>query len=110
MYTKFFMDSDVFSVRWISLRKDNQYKIYADHSRIKLIFTSYGMMINEGSLLRNNICIRDDSYVYLGYPNLRYGVMSGPNSNQEYWNIKDILILLNQKNMIYSNGGSIIYK
>jgi len=109
-YTMFFTDYDVFGVRWISTQKDNQTKLYADFSQRELIFTSYGMMLDECLLLTNTTKISDDSYLYLGYTNLQYGIMNGPYNAQTYWNISDILPLLNQKNKIYSNGGSSVYK
>ncbi|GAH56852.1 unnamed protein product [marine sediment metagenome] len=68
------------------------------------------MMLDECLLLKNTTIISDDSYVYLGYLNVQYGIMSGHYQPKKYWNIIDILPLLNQKNKIYSNGGSIVYK
>ncbi len=109
-YSMFFTDYDVYGVRWISTKRDNQTKIYADFARKELIFTSYGMMLDECLLLKNTTIISGDSYLYLGYQNLKYGIMSGHYEPITYWNITDMLTLINQKNKIYSNRGSIVYK
>ena len=106
-YAAYYLDGDITSVEWISKNRDNESKIYADYTRRLLVFTSYGMMPDEHKLT-NTTKIRDKSYIYLGYPNVRYGLMYGPDK-KEYWNITDISPLLDENHEIYNNGGAQVY-
>ena len=106
-YAAYYLDEDIAGVEWISKNRDNESKIYADYTRRLLVFTSYGMMPGEYKLT-NTTKIRDKSYIYLGYPNVRYGLMYGPDKG-EYWNITDISPLLDESHEIYNNGGTHIY-
>ena len=106
-YAAYYLDEDITSVEWISKNRDNESKIYADYTRRRLVFTSYGMMPNEHKLT-NTTKIRDKSYIYIGYPNVRYGLMYGPDKG-EYWNITDISPLLDERHEIYNNGGAQVY-
>lgn len=107
-YAMYYPEQDIFGVKWISQNRDNELKIYADLARTTLVFNSYGMMPHE-YVLTNTTKVREGSYIYLGYPNIHYGLMYGPKL-REYWNITDISQLLDEKSLIYSNGGSKIYK
>lgn len=106
-YAAYYLDGDITSVEWISKNRDNESKIYADYTRRLLVFTSYGMMPDEHKLT-NTTKISDKSYIYLGYPNVRYGLMYGPDK-KEYWNITDISPLLDENHEIYNNGGAQVY-
>jgi uncharacterized membrane protein len=106
-HAAYYLDEDIVSVEWISKNRDNESKIYADCARRRLVFTSYGMMLDEYKLT-NTTKIRDESYIYLGYPNVRYGLMYGPDIG-EYWNITDISPLLDESHKIYNNGGAQVY-
>ena len=108
-YASYYLDQDISSVRWTSKNRDKKSRIYADFRRKHLIFTSYGMMPHEYKLT-NTTKVQKDSYIYLGYPNVRYGLMNGPTRSIDYWNITDISPLLDEKSRIYSNGGSEIYR
>ena len=106
-YAAYYLGEDITSVEWISKNRDNESKIYADYTRRLLVFTSYGMMPDEHKLI-NTTKIRDKSYIYLGYPNVRYGLMFGPDKGG-YWNITDISPLLDESHRIYNNGGAQVY-
>jgi uncharacterized membrane protein len=106
-YAAYYLDGDVASVKWISKNRDNKSNIYADYTRRRLIFTSYGMMSDEEPLT-NTTKVREDSYIYLGYPNVHHGMMYGPHKG-EYWNTTDISPLLDEKSLIYSNGDAQVY-
>ena len=106
-YAAYYLDEDLTSVEWISKNRDDESKIYADYTRRLLVFTSYGMMPDEYTLT-NTTKIRDESYIYLGCPNVRYGLMYGPDKG-EYWNITDISPLLDESHEIYNNGGAQVY-
>jgi uncharacterized membrane protein len=106
-YAAYYLDEDIAGVEWISKNRDDESKIYADYTRRLLVFTSYGMMPDEYTLT-NTTKIRDESYIYLGYPNVRYGLMYGPDKG-EYWNITDISPLLDERSKIYDNGDAQVH-
>jgi uncharacterized membrane protein len=101
-YAAYYLDGDISGVKWISKNRDDESKIYGDYTRNRLVFASYGMMPDE-YILTNTTKVPDGSYIYLGYPNVRYGLMYGPDERQ-YWNITDISSLLNNSSEIYNNG------
>jgi uncharacterized membrane protein len=109
LYAGYYPEQDIFSIKWISKNRDNETKIYADLSHKLLPFTSYGMMPDE-HLLTNTTKVSGDAYIYLGYVNVHYGLMNGPHFGNVCWNLTDISPLLNEKSIIYTNGGSIIYR
>jgi uncharacterized membrane protein len=112
-YSTITVETDVFGVEWLSKNRYNETKIFTDKIHNSLIFTSYGMMPEESMLYNlsdvNYVRYVKIGYIYLGYFNTRYGLMTGPNIGQ-YWNIEDISPLLDEKSLIYSNGGSKIFK
>ena len=108
-YAQYYLEQDIFGVKWISKNRDTETMIYADLSHKIRPFRSYGMMPDE-NVLSNITKVQKDSYIYLGYPNVRYGLMNGPTRSINYWNLTDISPLLNERSVIYSNGGSEIYR
>jgi len=107
-YTSFYTTGDVIGVKWMSKNQNDNSKIYADFGRTILVFRSYGMMPDE-HILTNTNNVPDNSYIFLGYPNVHYRLMSDPNLPENYWNIASISPLLNMMNKIYSNGDVEIY-
>ena len=99
-------EGDIFGVKWISKNRDNKSKIYADLKYKTHILVSYGMMPNEYKLT-NTTNVRE-GYIYMGYPNVHYGMMYGPYVG-EYWNTTDISTLLYKSSKIYNNGDAQIY-
>jgi len=108
-YAMYYPEQDIFGVQWISKNRDTDTKIYADLSHKILPFISYGMM-PDGNVLTNTTKVGESSYIYLGYPNVHYGLMNGPYPFNKYWNLTYISPLLNEKSILYTNGGSKIYK
>lgn len=106
-YAAYYLDGDIAGVKWISKNRDNKSKVYADYTRKRLVFTSYGMMPDE-PVLTNTTKVKEGSYIFLGYPNVRYGLMYGL-PVPSYWNITDILPLLDGGSEIYNNGDAKIY-
>ena len=102
-YAGFYTDYDVFSVKWLSKNRDENTKICADMVRRTLIFTSYGMM--PGQCVMTNKTLLDNSYLYLGYPNIRFNLMYGPGGT-EYWYLSEISSTLSTADLIYNNGGA----
>jgi len=102
-YAVFFTDYDISSVRWLSKNKGEDIKIYADTARRTLIFQSYGNMPDQ--YIMTNKTLLDGSYLYLGYPNVKFGLMYGPRLNK-YWYLSEISSILSTANTIYENGGA----
>ena len=107
LYAAYYPDQDIFGVKWISKNRNNESQIHADEWHRDLVFWSYGMMPDE-YVLTNTTKVKESSYIYLGYPNVRYGFMYGSDWLQ-YWNITDISPLLDECGRIYSNGGAQVY-
>ena len=107
LYAAYYPNQDIFGVKWTSRNRNNESRIYADLWHRSLVFTSYGMMPDE-YVLTNTTKVKESSYIYLGYPNVRYGFMYGP-SGFQYWNVTDISPLLDESSRIYSNGGAQVY-
>ena len=108
-YAAYHMAGDIAGAKWISKNRDNKLRIYADYTRKRLVLNGYGMMpINEPVVLTNTTEVRDGSYIYLGYPNVHYGLMYAL-PTPSYWNITDISPLLDGGSEIYNNGDAKIY-
>ena len=109
-YEAYYMAGDIASVKWISKNRDNKLRIYAEYTRKLLVLNSYGMMPgDECVVLTNTTKVRDGSYIYLGYPNVHYGLMYVRHPVPSYWNITDISPLLDGGSVIYNNGDAKIY-
>ena len=111
LYAAYYPDQDIFGVKWTSKNRNKESKIYADTWHKILVFQSYGMMPDE-YVLTNTTNVRESSYIYLGYPNVRYGFMYGvmyEHIRTGYWNTTDISPLLDESSRIYSNGGAQVY-
>ena len=104
-YTEYFLDPDVYSVRWLSKNRNVSKPIYADAAKRRLIFSSYGMMYSE-NVMTNNTVMKNDSYLYLGHSNLYYDVMYGPRLSA-YWHLSDIDSTIYDLSLIYSSGTKI---
>ena len=106
-FSIYHVEGDIFGVKWISKNRNNKSKVYADLKYKTHILVSYGMMPNEYKLT-NTTKVREGSYIYLGYPNVHYGMMYGSHKG-EYWNTTDISPLLYKSSKIYNNGDAQIY-
>jgi uncharacterized membrane protein len=104
-YAAYFLDQDVYSVRWLSKNHNIYNPIYADEVKRKLIFSSYGMMHSD-NVMTNNTLMKNDSYLYLGYSNICYGIMYGPQVGS-YWHLSDIDPIISDLSLIYSSGTKI---
>ena len=107
LYDAFFTNQDILGISWLAKNRSNHSFVYSDLSR-KSILKSYGMML-DSIILNVDSKVLDESCIFLGYPNVRYGFMNGPRWSSNIWSIDNIYFLLNSKNKIYSNGGAITY-
>lgn len=83
--------------------------IYADETAVTFVLAGYGMMPDQKCLYdERNRCV--NSYIYFRYPNIIYGVLSKRDSDMYgHENISELLPIINQKHIIYSNGYNAIY-
>lgn len=102
---------DVRSIVWIANHRNSMFNIYSDLSTKILSFESYGGIWRDEYLLKpKNNDIKENSYIYLSYLNTQYGLINGPYLFNEYWDINNIVPLLENKSVIYSSGKTKIYK
>ena len=107
LYTAYYLDQDVYSVEWLAKYRKPDNTIYADSGRKTLIFQSYGML--SGQKVMTNTTLLNNAYLYLGYPNVKYGIMRG--TGLEYWYLQEITPILSDTNLLYENGGAkVIYR
>lgn len=107
LYTAYYLDQDVYSVEWLAEYHQPDITIYADSGRKTLIFQSYGML--PGQKIMTNSTLLDNAYLYLGYLNVKYGIMRS--AGYEYWYVQEITPILSETNLLYENGGAkIIYR
>lgn len=109
-YRYYIPPQDVCGSTWLSENKNNTMNIYADETAVTFVLSSYGMMPNQKCLYNEkNECF--NSYIYLRYPNVVYGLMSIKDSNMaEYETTSELSPILSKKYIIYSNGYNIVYK
>jgi uncharacterized membrane protein len=69
-------------------------------------------MMPMGSPVLSNTTakIEKGAYVYLGYLNVVEGIGTGPDLYRVFWNMTEISPLIEEKNKIYSNGCSEVYR
>ena len=64
-YTTFYPEQDILGVEWISINRNRNSLVYADLWHKKLVFNSYGMMLNDGNILTNTTNPENNSFIYL---------------------------------------------
>lgn len=107
LYTAYYLDQDVYSVEWLSKYYKPGITVYGDSGRRNLILGSYGMISDRKQMTKDTPL--NNAYLYLGYPNTKYGIMR--ETNLEYWYIDEITQVLSDTNLLYENGGAkIIYR
>jgi len=115
LYEQYIHEQDVLSAKWLSQNKAGVSKIYADRVSRFHVLVSYGMSPPEyqyqWSYLLSNATkyVDEGAYIYLSQLNVVYGLGEGPKS-ANLWDITEISSLLDKCNLIYSNGGSSIYR
>ena len=111
-YSKYTCGGEVYGAEWLGKNRNSSFEIYSDADARFHVLTSYGMIDPDSDrihvLSNETVDIREESYIYLRYLNIAYGKMVGLEGN--IWNTSDITSLLENQNMIYSNGECHIYK
>ena len=59
------------------------------------------------SKVMTNLASLNNAYLYLGYPNVRFGIMYV--KSYEYWYIHERTSVLSHANLLYENGGAKIF-
>jgi len=114
LYTDLIPERDVFSSQWISSKVSAKSFIYATYIDIRVhSLTSFGgfnsQMIQP---LTNTTVASGKSYLYLQSINVQEGLgnnFNGDSSKISPYNISDNNYLMKNSQMIYSNGGSMVY-
>ena len=109
-------EQTVFGIKWLSIVASNETIIYTDGLIMPMV-VGYGQVPWRNIyLLSNTTKIREDTYVFLGYSNVVEGICR--NWNPEFtgadvvynFNITELSPPLEKKNIIYTNGGSEVYR
>lgn len=104
-YAAYYLDQDIYNVRWLSKNRNIHNPVYADLMKGISIFPSYGMMYSN-NVMTNNTLMKNNSYLYLGYSNVYYGIMYGPRLNS-YWHLSDVDSTMSDSGLIYNSGAKI---
>ena len=102
--------SEVFSAEWLSEVRNPKSLIYADVVSTSHVLVSYGMISPDDSatLSKDTRNYYGDTYVYLRRLNIVDGLIQ--TTGTSYFNTSEITPVLNNINLIYSNGESDIYR
>ena len=112
-YSQYHPEEEIFGAKWLSKYRNNKLRIYADRSQVYNQLASYLIPKKFGLyVLGNTTKVPEDSYIYLGYANVNYGLMFkyAPQAGERAWyNITEISSLFNESGRVYSNGGAQVY-
>jgi uncharacterized membrane protein len=115
LYTGYFAEEDIASAIWLSEYRISSL-VSSDFYAIRVL-ASYGMFVGKGDpkgkglLTPNSISNLDEgTYIYLRELNWKDGIMTKFIWEKDWiWNTADIMPQLENMNLIYSNGGSVIF-
>jgi uncharacterized membrane protein len=106
-YTAYIPTQDVFSASWLLSHKVGTAEVFADSLSATHVLVSYGLIPKNLLLPITNTTIpQQGSFIYLGSLNLVAGVIT---TNTGSFNTSEISFLLEQNNLVYSNGNSEIW-
>jgi len=110
-YGAYFMTQEVSSASWLLENANNTSKIYADLNSRSIFLRGYALVPEDEMLaLTNETQLEHQTYVYLKYLNVGVGVISEQiGATSQYLNASAISPILEDCNMIYSNGDANIY-
>ena len=113
LYGAYIPEQDVSSATWLFSHKAATAKVYADNVFGSHALTSYGLVPDKLILPLTNSTIPEQfSFIYLGSLNVLDGLITtdtGSFSNLGSFNATEISYLLNESNLVYSNGASEIW-
>ena len=104
--TTYISEQDVFSASWLLNHKVETAEVFGDYASSHVL-VSYGLIPNKLLIPITNTTIPPQgSFVYLGSLNIVNGVIT---TNTGSFNTSEISSLLDQNNLVYSNGNSEIW-
>lgn len=109
LYRYYIPIQDVCGSMWLSKNRNDTMDVYADETAVIFVLAGYGMMPDQ-KYLYNEKNKYLNSYIYFRYPNVVYNLLIKKDSNMyDYENTSELLPILNQKYIIYSNGYNTVY-
>jgi uncharacterized membrane protein len=107
-YDAYIPEQDVFSAVWLSKNEGAPATVYADAVSGTHVLISYGLIPKQLILPLTNTTIPEQgSFIYLGHLNIVSGIIT---TNTVIFNSSEISSLLNESDLIYSNGNSEIWR
>jgi uncharacterized membrane protein len=111
-YSAYIPEQNFFSAVWLSKHVGPQSIVYADYDSRQNVLMSYGMIpMQYLAPLSNSTVPEWNSFVYLSSLNVGDGVITYTyrESTLDLFNSSEISSILNQSNLIYSNGNGEIW-
>ena len=103
-YSQYIPEQNAFGAIWLSKNRGESSTIYADYRSADGVLTSYGLIPRlQISSLTNTTIMEQGGLIYLGQLNVVSGLILTPTVP---FNTSEIHSLLNETNLIYSNGNS----
>jgi uncharacterized membrane protein len=107
LYGFYIPEQEVFSASWLLNHKVETAEVFGDFDSETNVLVSYGLIPNKIFLPITNTTIPPQgSFVYLGSLNVVNGVIATTTGS---FNTSEISFLLDQNNLVYSNGNSEIW-
>ncbi len=104
--TMYIPEQAAFSASWLSIHKIDSVDVFPDDvSGVHALVTCGLISDNLIFTITNNTNALESNYIYLGSLKILYGVITSTSS----FNASQISALLNQNNLIYTNGDSEIF-
>jgi uncharacterized membrane protein len=102
-----YVDSySAYGAQWLSKVNFNNSALYADERARDNVLTIYGILPEVRSL-SNTTIVENNSVVYLDTLNVVGGLIP---FGEFLWNSSELSPIFNNLNLIYSNGGNVIYR
>jgi uncharacterized membrane protein len=96
-----------YGAQWVSKNVDvKNAALYADEVNLDNVLRIYG--IDSGNALSNTTIVPDNGVVYLSTLDVVGGVI--PSVQGGVWNSSQLSSIFNNLNVVYANGGSVIYE
>jgi uncharacterized membrane protein len=107
LYSTYTADQDAFSASWLSIYRAATAEVFCDSFSESHVLASSGLIPSDLRILLTNSTIPPKaSFIYLGSFNVVNGVIKTDNGA---FNTSEISSLLNQNDLVYSNGNSKIW-
>jgi uncharacterized membrane protein len=109
-YDKFYTHAqETYSAIWFAQNRDPRLSVYADDTAsLRLISFGNGIIFHDTAVLPSTIT--SDSYVYLNYANIWREITMSRFSGKQISYKYPLEFLERNKNLIYDNGGSKIFR